>query len=134
MYNGRFERPFDAFGFDWYDPVASHATRWPGHRSATGRNWEPSRAMWDVPSNPDGLAGWCHDLGALYPGLPQWVVENGMTTLVRNGHAYPRLDGWDRPRYLRQHLAAVVAAFERGAPVSAYLHWSLVAKLRVGIL
>ncbi len=126
VYRGPHERPLDSVGFDWYDPVASHAVRLPGHRTSGGRNWEPSRAMWDVPPNADGLEAWCRDQAALTPGLPLWVVENGIVSLVRNGRSYPRLDGWDRPRYLRAHLGAVVDAIEDGAPVGAYLHWSLV--------
>ena len=31
-----------------------------------------------------------------------------------------------RPRYIREHFAAVVAAVADDAPVTAYLHWSLV--------
>lgn len=127
VYDGPEGRPLDAVGLDWYDPVASHAIRVPGHRtSGGGRSWEPSQALWDVPCNPEGLAGWCRDQHALTPQLPVWVVENGMVTRVHNGRAYPRLDGMDRPRYLRAHLGAVVAAIEGGAPVAAYLHWSLV--------
>ena len=30
-------RGLDAVGFDWYDPVASHAMRVPGRRTAVGR-------------------------------------------------------------------------------------------------
>jgi beta-glucosidase/6-phospho-beta-glucosidase/beta-galactosidase len=54
------------------------------------------------------------------------VVENGLCNRVRDGHAYPRLDGWDRPRYLREHLAAVMEAVDDGVPVAGYWHWSLV--------
>ncbi len=126
VYGGPHERPLDSVGFDWYDPVASHAIRLPGHRTSGGRNWEPSRAMWDVPPNPAGLEAWCRDQGALTAGLPLWVVENGIVTLVRHGRAYDRVDDWDRPRYLQAHLGAVVDAIEGGAPVGAYLHWSLV--------
>jgi hypothetical protein len=31
----------------------------------------------------------------------------------------------DRPRYVREHLGAVVDAVASGAPVTAYFHWSL---------
>jgi beta-glucosidase len=55
-----------------------------------------------------------------------WVVENGMCNRVRDGRSLPRLDGWDRPRYLREHLAAVMAAIDDGVPVAGYWHWSLV--------
>ena len=31
----------------------------------------------------------------------------------------------DRPRYVREHLGAMVDAVAAGAPVTAYFHWSL---------
>jgi hypothetical protein len=37
----------------------------------------------------------------------------------------PRADGWDRPRYLREHLGAVVDAIAAEVPMAGYLHWSL---------
>jgi len=126
VYDGPATRPLDASGFDWYDPVASRATRLPGHRSSGGRRWEPSTALWDVPPDAGGLTRWCSDQHALLPGLPLWVVENGLCTRVHNGRPYPRVDGWDRPRYLREHVAALVDAVAAGVPVTAYLHWSLV--------
>jgi beta-glucosidase/6-phospho-beta-glucosidase/beta-galactosidase len=54
------------------------------------------------------------------------VVENGLCNRVRNGRSWPRVDGWDRPRYLRENLAAVVDAADAGVPVTGYWHWSLV--------
>jgi beta-glucosidase/6-phospho-beta-glucosidase/beta-galactosidase len=121
-------RIVDAAGFDWYDPVASHALRPPGRRSApgAGRDWTFGRAIWDTVSDPDGLASWCATESALRPGLPLWVVENGMATRVVDGRAVPRDDGMDRPRYIRDHLRAVTHAVASGVPVRAYLHWSLV--------
>jgi hypothetical protein len=116
----------DAVGFDWYDPVASHALRIPGRRGVAGRDWTFGRALWDVQSHPAGLASWCATEAALRPGLPLWVVENGMATRVQAGRALPRDDGMDRPRYVREHLAAVAGAVASGVPVRAYLHWSLV--------
>jgi beta-glucosidase len=62
---------------------------------------------------------------SLAPGIPLWVVENGLCNRVRHGRSYPRLDGWDRPRYLREHIAAVLAALDDGVPVAGYWHWSL---------
>jgi len=72
------------------------------------------------------LASWCRDQHTLLPGLPLWVVENGICNRVHNGRSHLRSDGWDRPRYLRDHVAAVMDAIASGAPVTAYLHWSLV--------
>jgi beta-glucosidase len=111
-----------AVGFDWYDPVASHALRVPGRRLASGRrDWSTGRAIWDVPADADALRAWCRTEAAFGRGLPLWVVENGMATRGTQR----REDGWDRPRYLRQHLGAVVDAVASGVPVSMYLHWSL---------
>ncbi|HMD44718.1 MAG TPA: family 1 glycosylhydrolase, partial [Acidimicrobiales bacterium] len=125
LYAGPHERPLDAVGFDWYDPIASHALRRPGHRSAGGRSWAPSRAVWDVVADPEGLTNWCVDQHRLFPGAPVWVVENGMATLTRHGRAVARTDGGHRPRYLCAHLRAMVRAAEAGVPIAGYLHWSL---------
>ncbi len=125
-YDAPGERLLDAVGIDWYDPVAGHALRLPGHRTAGGRSWDPGRALWDLPADPGALADRCREQHRLTPDLPTWVVENGMATRVRNGRGFHRLDGWDRPRYLREHVGAVVDAVAAGAPVTAYLHWSLV--------
>ncbi|MHB8220052.1 MAG: family 1 glycosylhydrolase [Acidimicrobiales bacterium] len=126
IYSGTDDTALDAVGFDWYDPVAGHAVRFPGHRTAGGRNREPAMALWDTPADPARFTGWCAEQHELTPGLPLWVVENGMATRVRRGRAYPRDDGWDRARYVRRHVAAVVDAVDRGAPVTMYMHWSLV--------
>lgn len=126
LYEAATDTALDAVGFDWYDPMAGRALRLPGHVTAGGRSWDPSRALWDVVADPAGLTAWCAQEHARFPSLPVWVVENGMATRVRRDVAYPRTDGWDRPRYLAAHLGAVVAALGRGVPVGAYLHWSLV--------
>ena len=84
-------RAMDAAGFDWYDPVASHAVRLPGPPHPDGRrDWSFGRALWDVEPDPAALVRWCATESALRPGLPLWVVENGMCTLVRHGQAVAR--------------------------------------------
>ncbi len=113
----------DVTQIDYYDPLTSRHLRLPGHRTAGGRAWEPARQLWDDPPDPEGLTRWCRR--SHEPGLDVWVVENGMCNRVRAGRSYPRLDGWDRPRYLRENLAAVVAAIDAGTPVGAYYHWTL---------
>jgi beta-glucosidase len=121
-----------AVGFDWYDPIASHALQLPGRprvgdgAGADGRDWSASRAIWDLPSDPDALRAWCRTEAAFHPGLPLWVVENGMATRVVDGIPVPRADGEDRPHYIRRHLGALVDAVADEIPVTAYLHWSLV--------
>ena len=120
------ERTLDALGIDWYDPQAARHFRLPGHRTAGGRARTPARELWDDPPDPDGLTRWLGVQHELAPGLPLWVVENGLCNRVRDGRSFGRLDGWDRPRYLRENLAAVAAAVEAGVPVEGYWHWSLV--------
>ncbi len=120
------ERTLDVLGIDYYDPSAARHFRLPGHRTAGGRSLAPARALWDDPPDPGGLARWLGVQHELAPGLPLWVVENGLCNRVRDGRSYGRLDGWDRPRYLRENLAAVVAAVGSGVPVEGYWHWSLV--------
>ncbi|MGO9854503.1 MAG: family 1 glycosylhydrolase [Acidimicrobiales bacterium] len=121
------DRTLAAVGFDWYDPVASHAIRVPGRRRPDGTlDWSFGRALWDVEAHPEALRSWCATEAALRPGLPLWIVENGMATQMRHGRPVPRADGMDRPRYVREHLGAVADAVAAGVPVRAYLHWSLV--------
>ena len=120
-------RTVGAIGLNWYDPIASHSMGMPGRSTpGGGREWSPGRAMWEVPADAQALRAWCRTEAALHPGLPLWVVENGMATRVVNGRPVPRKDGWDRPRYIREHFAALADAVADGTPVTAYLHWSLV--------
>jgi beta-glucosidase/6-phospho-beta-glucosidase/beta-galactosidase len=52
-------------------------------------------------------------------------VENGLCNRVRRGRSFPRRDGWDRPRYLRENLAAAVQSISAGVPIAGYWHWCL---------
>ncbi|MBW3557960.1 MAG: family 1 glycosylhydrolase [Actinobacteria bacterium] len=81
------------------------------------------RPPWARRSEPSILAATCSRRAAL--GLPVEVAENGMCQRVVRGRPLPRGDGWDRPRYLRESLAAVVRAVDDGAAVSGYWHRSL---------
>jgi len=118
------ERTLDVVGVDYYDPVVAHRARLPGHRTAGGPSWHPGGELWDDRVDPAGLVRYVAANAA--PGLGLWVVENGLCNRVRRGRSFPRLDGWDRPRYLRSNLAAMVELLDRGVPVGAYYHWSLV--------
>jgi len=125
VYESPHQRTLDVIGLDYYEPVASRHFRLPGHRTAGGRNRLPTRELWDDAPDPVGLTRWLQAQQTLTPGIPFWVVENGMCNLVRQGRSYSRLDGWDRPRYLRGNIAAVVEAADAGVPVHGYWHWSL---------
>lgn len=117
------ERTLDVVGIDYYDPLIAHHVRAPGHITAGGRSWRMGRELWDDPVDPPGLASYCR--ANQTAGLGLWVVENGLCNRVRRGRSYPRLDGWDRVRYLEANLGALVAALDAGLPLGAYYHWSL---------
>jgi Glycosyl hydrolase family 1 len=126
LYESPYRRTVDVLGLDYYDPEVARHFRLPGHRTAGGRSPAPSRQLWDDVPDPGALTRWLEAQHALAPGVPLWVVENGLCNRVRNGRPFARTDGWDRPRYLRENIAAVVAARDAGVPVEGYWHWSLV--------
>lgn len=123
VYRSPFPRSLDVAQLDYYDPVTAHHLRVPGHRTAGGRHWFADRALWDYRPDPAGLARFVADNH--HDGRGVWVVENGLCNRVRRGRSIPRFDRWDRARYLREHLAAVVAALDAGVPVGGYWHWTL---------
>jgi hypothetical protein len=132
VYSSAWDRTLDVLGIDYYDPVAANHMRLPGHRTAGGRSWRPTADLWDDVAYPAGLTEYSRANLALSAAalagdrpLELWVVENGLCNRVRNGRSYERRDGWDRPRYLRENLAAVVRGLDEGLPIGAYLHWSL---------
>ena len=123
VYDSPHEVTLDVTQVDYYNPYTWTHLRAPGHRTAGGRSRLPMRLLWDDPPDPRGLAHFTrlnHE-----PGLPVWVVENGLCNRVRHGRSFARLDGWTRPRYLRENLGALVELVDRGVPVGAYFHWSL---------
>lgn len=122
-YDGPYGRPLDVVSMNYYDPVAADHVRLPGHRTAGGRTWAPAARRWDMAVHPEGLLDYLRLHADL--GLDIEVSENGLCNRVSRGRAWPRSDGWDRPRALRAHLRALVAARDEGIPVTAYFHWTL---------
>ena len=100
----------DVVQIDYYDPVACHHLRFPRHR-------------WDDQVNARGLATWLR--ANAEPGVGVEVAENGICNRVSGSQPQPRRDGWDRVRFLRANLAAVVQSMEAGVPVTGYFHWTL---------
>jgi beta-glucosidase/6-phospho-beta-glucosidase/beta-galactosidase len=117
------ERTLDAIAVDIYAPWAKGRFRRPGHRTSGGTNPRPGRALWDDPPMPGSFGGFVR--ANVEPGLPVWVLENGLCNRVKRRVSYPRLDGWSRVRYLREHLGELARLISRGVPVTSYVHWSL---------
>src|SRR5208283_5014321 len=123
VYAAEHDRTLDVVQVDYYAPRAAGHFRLPGHRTAGGRNWQPAQSLWDDLPEPAGLARTCAQNA--HRGLDLWVVENGMCNRVRRGRSFPRRDGLHRDRYLRENLAALLDARDRGVPVAGYWHWTL---------
>lgn len=123
LYASGHERVLDVVQVDYYDPFAAHHIRLPGHKSAGGRTWLPGRMLWDDLPCPGDMRAFLET--SRQAGLELWVVENGMGSRVRRGRAWPRLDRYDRPRYLREHLGEIVRLVEAGLPLTGYWHWTL---------
>jgi beta-glucosidase len=123
VYASEHERTVDVTQLDYYDPETASNLQPPFMPTAGGLWPQPQRPLWDEPPNPAGLSAYC--AAASEPGLNLWIVENGMCNRVRRGRSFPRRDGWDRPRYLRENLAAVVRSISSGIPIAGYWHWCL---------
>jgi len=123
VYASPHERCLDAVQVDFYDPETASHLQLPFRTTAGGRWPTPDRPLWDDPPNPEGFAAYL--AANSEPGLDLLVVENGLCNRVRRGRSYPRRDGWTRPRYLAENLAALARAVEHGVPVGGYWHWCL---------
>ncbi len=124
VYSSPYEITLDMVGIDYYTPLLSDRLVLPGHRETGGRGWLPTRMMWDDPVDPHGLVDYIR--ANQTAGIPVWIVENGLCNRIVRGHAYNRIDGWNRPGYLREILKALVEAVDSGLLVGGYFHWSLV--------
>ncbi|MGW4335683.1 glycoside hydrolase family 1 protein [Rhodococcus koreensis] len=78
-------------------------------------------AFYDVNPQPDGIYHALMQYTRTFPGLPLYVVENGMPT----DDGKPRPDGYTRSDHLRDHLYWMERARADGAPVIGYNYWSI---------
>lgn len=74
--------------------------------------------------NPQGIYDTIMEMQKRHPGLELIITENGIGK-KRWGNYEEELDDDYRINYLREHLRAVSRAVEAGAPVTGYLHWSI---------
>ncbi|WP_246258238.1 GH1 family beta-glucosidase [Amycolatopsis anabasis] len=116
----------DFVGVNYYTNRVMRAV--PGHEPF---GWKVAGAPEGTPVSglgwpivPDSLTDLLLRLRADYGDVPVLITENGAAFDDRPG-ADGRIRDDRRIRFLRDHLAAVHRAIERGAPVRGYFHWSL---------
>jgi beta-glucosidase/6-phospho-beta-glucosidase/beta-galactosidase/ABC-type amino acid transport substrate-binding protein len=109
----------DYVGLDYYWGVPSF---WPRdlHRLSAASDFQYSNA----PVWPDALGMILQEAAKEFPGKPVVVVENGCVV---------KAAGVGRPDYLTEHVNQVVKAVERGAPVDAYICWSITSNREWGL-
>ena len=119
--------PIDSIGINYYNPsrVTGEVDRtrlFPGTDRASYAEIDAPKTIMDWPIVPSGLT----DLLLRVQrdvGLPMRITENGMAEhdVVVDGRVHDDA----RIAYLRDHLAAVHDAIERGADVRGYYVWTL---------
>lgn len=109
----------DYVGLDYYWGVPS---LWPRdlHRLSAASDFEYANA----PVWPDALEMIIAEAERDFPGKPIIVIENGCVT---------RVPGFSRVDYLKAHVAQVRKAVAHGAPVEAYLCWSITSNREWGL-
>lgn len=109
----------DYVGLDYYWGVRSF---WPSqlHRLSAASDFDYANA----PAWPDALDLIIAEAERDFPGKPIVIVENGCVA---------RVPGFSRSDYIAAHVKQVRKAVERGAPVEAYLCWSITSNREWGL-
>ncbi|MGB8910158.1 MAG: family 1 glycosylhydrolase [Candidatus Cybelea sp.] len=109
----------DYVGLDYYWGVPSF---WPHelHRLSAASDFQYQNA----PVWPDALGMILLEAAREFPGKPIIVIENGCVVQAA---------GIRRPDYLTEHVNQVRKAVERGAPVDAYICWSITSNREWGL-
>jgi beta-glucosidase/6-phospho-beta-glucosidase/beta-galactosidase len=123
VYTSPHDRCFDVTQVNYYTPRLSRYGRVPGRHAGGRRRWAPDQQHWEQRPAPEHLGTYLRACEEADTDI--WILENGLCNPVVDGTAHPRPDGWDRPTYLKAHLAAVVDAIDAGARVTSYYNWAL---------
>jgi beta-glucosidase len=101
----------DYLGFDYYTGTADD----------NPASAEKMDARWDIKLQPEDVYYVARDYARRFPGLPIYVVENGMVT----DDAKPRADGVTRAQHLEDTVFWLQRAKADGIPIIGYNYWSL---------
>jgi len=109
----------DYVGLDYYWGIPSF---WPRdlHRLTAASDFHYSQA----PVWPDALRMILLEAARAFPGKPIVVIENGCVVKAADV---------GRPDYLTEHVKQVRMAVEQGAPVDAYICWSITSNREWGL-
>ncbi|GAB3701361.1 GH1 family beta-glucosidase [Mariniluteicoccus flavus] len=124
-------QPLDAVGLNYYSPnVVRHGraagTSLPGCEHVESVPMPGPRTDMGWPIDPSGLTEMLVALDEQYPGQRWMVTENGIAVSATEGDADERLVHDERRiDYLRDHIAATLAARDAGVGVDGYFCWSL---------
>ncbi|GAA2398410.1 family 1 glycosylhydrolase [Mycolicibacterium llatzerense] len=102
----------DYLGFDYYTGTAQD----------NPASAQSMTARWNTKLQAEDIYYVARHYAQRYPGLPIYVVENGMVT----DNAKPRTDGVTRSQYLSDTVFWLQRAKADGIPIIGYNYWSLV--------
>lgn len=105
------ERKMDFIGFDYYWGISSlHIERLQRLINAAYRRFD------QAPVYPEGLYNTLKDLQNKFPKHPLIIFENGSVNVA---------DGWEREKYIREHIKQVQRAIRDGIKAEGYICWSI---------
>ena len=105
------EKLMDFVGLDYYWGISSlHIERIQRLIQAAYRRFD------QAPVWPGALYDILKDLSQKFPNHPIIICENGSIKVA---------DGWERAKYIREHVLQVQRAIKEGMKVEAYLYWAI---------
>ena len=105
------EKKMDFVGLDYYWGIPSlHIERIQRLIEAAYRHFD------QAPVWPGALYDILKDLSQKFPNHPIIICENGSVKVA---------DGWEREKYIREHVMQVQRAIKDGMKVEAYLYWAI---------
>ncbi|MBO5069285.1 MAG: glycoside hydrolase family 1 protein [Roseburia sp.] len=115
--------PSDFIGFNYYNPAFARYVDNGELDYEIFANQELSQDGYGFVQYPQGLFDLLMYLKNKYPGVELMITENGVGKKKWGNLEEEREDDY-RVTYLREHLREISRAYQAGAPVTAYCHWS----------